>query len=68
MIPIFPERPEYFQKGFECCSLTPSCAGLAHNSGIQRLETGRTDFDTLVFCIRAKAANDLTGAAASTKQ
>jgi hypothetical protein len=68
MIPIFPERPECFQKLFECCSLTPNGVGLAHNSGIQRIETGRTGLGTSVFSIREQAANGLTAAAACTKQ
>ncbi|MBV9732537.1 MAG: hypothetical protein JO275_07130 [Verrucomicrobia bacterium] len=68
MIPIFAERREYFQKLFECCSLTPNGVGLAHSSGIQRLETGRTGLGTLVLSIREQATNGLTGAAACTEQ
>jgi hypothetical protein len=53
---------------FECCSLTPNGVGLVHNSGILRLETGRTGLGSLLFSIREQAAKGLTGAAACTKQ
>ena len=49
------------QKLFECCLPNPNGFGLAHSSGIQRLETGRTDFGTLVLCICLRGTRAING-------